>query len=119
MEPVPQQVFLAALESEVVEAPGASVSFSIKQILVELEGGHYVGPTLPGPLAYLLVGRWATGVAAAVVDGAGVLVTVAAATETAAVNPILGWELIGGAQGYGCGMIHTCLPCPFVMGRTC
>ena len=45
----------------VVEAPGASAPFSIKPILINLEGGRYVGPILPGPLADLLAGIWKTG----------------------------------------------------------
>ena len=35
---------------EVVEAPGGSVSFSLKPILIDLEGGRYVGPILQDPM---------------------------------------------------------------------
>ena len=43
--------------SEVEEAPGASVPFSLEPILVELEGGRYIGPILPDALADLVAGR--------------------------------------------------------------
>ena len=46
---------------EVVEAPGGIVPFSLKPILVDMEGGCYMGPILPGPLEDLLVGRQAIG----------------------------------------------------------
>ena len=52
---------VAALASEVVEAPGASIPFSLEPIMVVLEEGRYVGPILPGPLADLLAGRRAAG----------------------------------------------------------
>ena len=52
---------VAALDSEVVEALGASVPFSIEQILVELEGGHYIGPILLISLANLVAGRRSAG----------------------------------------------------------
>ena len=38
---------VAALSSEVKEAPGASVPFYLKPILVNLEGGRIMGPILP------------------------------------------------------------------------
>ena len=52
---------VAASASEVVEAPGASIPFSLEPIMVVLEEGRYVGPILPGPLADLLTGRCAEG----------------------------------------------------------
>ena len=52
---------MAASASEVVEAPGASFPFSLKPILVELEGGRYVVRILPLSLSDLLVGRQAAG----------------------------------------------------------
>ena len=45
---------VAALASEVVKEPGASVPFYLEPILVELEGGRYIGPTLPASLADLV-----------------------------------------------------------------
>ena len=36
---------------------GESVLFTIDPILLELEGGHYMGPILPGTLTYLIAGR--------------------------------------------------------------
>ena len=48
---------MAALASEVVEAPGASSPLSLEPILVELEGGLYIGPILPISLADLVSGR--------------------------------------------------------------
>ena len=46
---------VAALESESLEAPGSNTPLSIYPILLELEGGCYVGPIFPGPFADLLV----------------------------------------------------------------
>ena len=43
------------------DAPGASVPFSLKPILVELERGSYIGPILPAALADLDAGRWPVG----------------------------------------------------------
>ena len=48
---------VAASASEVAEALGASVPFSLEPILVELEGGRYIGPILPAALADLVSGR--------------------------------------------------------------
>ena len=48
---------VAASASEVEEALGASVPFSLEPILVELEGGRYIGPILPAALADLVSGR--------------------------------------------------------------
>ena len=47
----------AAPASKVMKAPGASVSFSLKPILVELEEGRYIGPILPVSLANIVAGR--------------------------------------------------------------
>ena len=44
---------------EVVKAPGANLPFSLEPIMVNLEVGFYMGPILPGPLAYLLAVRQA------------------------------------------------------------
>ena len=46
--------YMDASALEVVEAPGDSVPFSLKPILVDLEGGRYVVPILPRPLEELL-----------------------------------------------------------------
>ena len=46
---------------KVEEAPGASVLFSLKPILAEMEGRRYVGPVLPVTLADLLTGKHAAG----------------------------------------------------------
>ena len=62
---------VAALASEVEEAPGASVPFSLEPILVELEGGRYIGPILPDTLADLVAGRWPAGGSAAKGGGSG------------------------------------------------
>ena len=48
---------VAASTSEVEEAPGASVPFSLEPILVKLEGGRYIGPILSAALADLVAGR--------------------------------------------------------------
>ena len=47
---------VAELASDEFEAPGANIPFFLKPILVEIEGGHYVGPILIGPLVDLLEG---------------------------------------------------------------
>ena len=52
---------MAALASEVEEAPGDSAPFSIEPILVDLEEGRYIGPTLPASLADLIAGRRSAG----------------------------------------------------------
>ena len=43
-----------ALSSESLDAPGPNVPFSIETIMVELEGGRYVGPILTASLADLV-----------------------------------------------------------------
>ena len=48
---------VAELASEVEEAPGASIPFSLEPIMVELEGGRYIVPILPASLANLVAGR--------------------------------------------------------------
>ena len=40
--------------SEDVRAPGATMTFSLEPILLDLGGGRYVGPLLPVPLADLV-----------------------------------------------------------------
>ena len=50
--------------SEVVEALGSSIPFSLEPILVELEGGRYIVPILPISLAKLIAGRRSAGVGA-------------------------------------------------------
>ena len=47
---------VAALASEVEEAPGASTPFSLKPLLVEMEGGHYTVPIIPAALVNLVAG---------------------------------------------------------------
>ena len=49
------------LSSEKVGATGATVPFSLKPILLELESGRYVGPLLPLPLTELVSGRHGDG----------------------------------------------------------
>ena len=43
---------------------GASVPFSLEQILVYLEGGRFIIPIFPVSLANLVAGRWSAGVGA-------------------------------------------------------
>ena len=45
---------VTALASESLDAPGCHITFSIKPILVDMEGGRYVGPILPAALADVL-----------------------------------------------------------------
>ena len=52
---------MAASDSEVVEAPGAIIPFSLSPVLVDLERGIYLGPILPEPLADLIAGQRALG----------------------------------------------------------
>ena len=52
---------LAALASEVVEAPGGSVLFYLEPIRVDLEGGRYIGLILSISLADLVAGRRSAG----------------------------------------------------------
>ena len=52
---------VAALASELLEAPGANVPCFIDTTLVEFEGGGYVRPILLGPLADLLAEQRLTG----------------------------------------------------------
>ena len=47
---------VAELALEVVEALGVGVPFSLEPILVDLEGGRYIGPILPASLADLVTG---------------------------------------------------------------
>ena len=47
---------VTASSSEDVGAPGAMVLFSLELILIEIEGGRYVGPLLPVPLVHLVSG---------------------------------------------------------------
>ena len=92
-----------------VEAPGASVPFYIKPIVVDLEGVHYVGPILLGTMVGLLSGRRATygnGGGGGGGGGGG--------------DPkIPRWDPLGWERGYGRIMMCTCLPYPFKTGRTC
>ena len=98
---------VAASSAAVVGARRDSVPFSLKPILVNMEGGRYVGPILPGPLMELLTGRQATcdrpqaaAAAVSVVAGAEVLATAVAvaAVAEAAGNLSLGWEMMGGGR---------------------
>ena len=52
---------VTASASGVVEAPEASAPFSLESILVDLEGGRYIGPILPASLADLVAGRRTAG----------------------------------------------------------
>ena len=45
------------MASEVLEATGAMFPFTLEAILLELEGGCYVGPILPGVIVYILAFR--------------------------------------------------------------
>ena len=47
---------MAASASETLEALGANTHFSLEPILVNIEVGQYVGPSLPGTMANLLAG---------------------------------------------------------------
>ena len=62
---------VAALASEVEEAPWASVPFSLEPILIKLEGGRYIGPILPAALAELVAGRRPAGGSAQKGGGGG------------------------------------------------
>ena len=42
----------ALAASEALEAPGANIPFSLEPVMVDLEGGAYVGSTPPIKLAY-------------------------------------------------------------------
>ena len=53
--------YVAALASEVEEAMGASVHFSLKPILVELEGGSNIDQIPPDSLAEHIKGRQTAG----------------------------------------------------------
>ena len=48
---------MATSSSKVVEVPGDRVPFSLETILVDPEGGRYIGPILPVSLDELLTGR--------------------------------------------------------------
>ena len=52
---------VAASDSEVVEAPGASVPFSLEPIMVEMEGSRYIGPILLISLTELVAGTQSAG----------------------------------------------------------
>ena len=52
---------VSALASDVVEALGARISFSLELIMVNLEGGRYIGPILPVSLTDFVAGWWSTG----------------------------------------------------------
>ena len=52
---------MAASASEVVEAPGASVPFSLEPIMVDMEGGRYFGPILPTSMVNIVAGRRSAG----------------------------------------------------------
>ena len=47
--------------SKVMEVLGASSPFSLKSILVDIEGGYYIDPILPPSLSNLVSGRWSAG----------------------------------------------------------
>ena len=49
--------YVVVFVSKKMEAPGSNISFLLDPILVELEGGRYVVPILPGPLAELFARR--------------------------------------------------------------
>ena len=57
------------LSSEDVGAPGAMVPLSLDPILLGLEGGQYVGPLLPVPLAEMVSGTWGEIAATHLLDG--------------------------------------------------
>ena len=57
--------------SEVEEAPGASVFFSLKPITDELEGGHHIGTILLAALTDLVAGRRPAGGSAPKEGGSG------------------------------------------------
>ena len=53
---------VAVSASKALESPGTNTPFLLDPILVDLEGGRYVGPILTVPLADLLAGQRLDGV---------------------------------------------------------
>ena len=99
---------MAVSASEVVEAPGASAPFYLKPILVEMEGGCYMGPILPGTLEDLFAWRRET-------DGNGS----GGGNGDGGDPKSPRRETLGGPRGYRRSEMRTDLPCPFGTGRTC
>ena len=62
---------MAESASQVVEAPGSSVHFSLEPILVELERGCYIGLIPPVSMANLVAGRRSAVRCAPKSDGGG------------------------------------------------
>ena len=60
---------VSASAYEVVEALGSSIPFSLKPILANMEGGHYIGPILSVSLADLASGRRSAGRSAPNIGG--------------------------------------------------
>ena len=87
-----------ASASEVVEAPVASVPFSLKPILVDLEGGLYIGLILLTSMDDLVTGRRSA-------DDI---------SDNKKLTPKVG--ATGGLHKCGRDMKRTCSPCPFGTG---
>ena len=62
---------VAASALKVEEAPGASAPSSLEPILVDLEGGRYIGPILPASLSDLIAVRRPAGRSAPKGDSGG------------------------------------------------
>ena len=62
---------VAASASELEEAPGASVLFSLKSTLIEMEGERYTVPILPASVANLVIGKRPAGGSAPKGGGGG------------------------------------------------
>ena len=60
-----------AFSSESLDAPGPNVPFSIKTIMVELEGGRYVGPILPASFADLVSKTGGRGGGCGIINSSG------------------------------------------------
>ena len=109
---------MAVSASEYLDDPGCQFPFSLEPILVELEGGQYVGPILPVALRDLVSrandrggggggsGGGSSGSSGGSGGGGG-----STATK-------INSSITGGVQGCGFVTTRTCLSCPFGMGRT-
>ena len=105
------------MASKVLEALGENTPFSLKQILVELEGGSYVGPIRPGPLAELLAGRRPAGGGGNGGGGSGGGIS-SSDRGVGGVKRGKGWLPWRGAQGCGCDTMRNCAHFHFGKGRT-
>ena len=60
-----------ASSSEDVEAPRSTVPLLVEPILLEVEGGRYVGQLLPDTVAELVIGRHGGGGVSGIIYGGG------------------------------------------------